>query len=118
MPALVVKCTWGVERPEALIQAFTVAATAAASGVEVSMWLTGEASLFALPGTPDVALPHATPLSALRDTILTSGTLTLCTQCALRRDLTQADLIEGVRIAGAATFVEESLRPDATVLVY
>ncbi len=118
MAALVVKCTWGVERPEALIQAFTVAATAAASGVEVSMWLTGEASLFALPGTDDVALPHAAPLSELRAAVLAAGTLTLCTQCALRRDLTQADLIEGVRIAGAATFVEESLRPDATVLVY
>lgn len=118
MPALVIKCTWGVEREETLVQAFTVAATAVASGVEVSMWLTGEASAFALPGTPDVTLPYAAPLSELRDAVLAGGTLTLCTQCALRRDITQADLIEGVRIAGAATFVEESLRPDARVLVY
>ena len=41
MTRLVVKCTWGVEREETLVQAFTVAATAAASGIEVSMWLTG-----------------------------------------------------------------------------
>jgi len=115
---LVVKCTWGVERAETLIQAFTVAATAAASGVEVSMWLTGEASLFALPGTEDVTLPHAAPLSQLRDAVMAGGTLTICTQCAQRRDLAPGDLIEGVRIAGAATFLEESLAPDATVLVY
>ena len=118
MARLVVKCTWGVERAETLVQAFTVAATAAASGIEVSMWLTGEASLFALPGTEDVMLPHAAPLSELREAIMTNGTLTICTQCAQRRDIAPGDLIEGVRIAGAATFVEESLAPDATVLVY
>jgi len=118
MNRLVVKCTWGVERAETLVQAFTVAATAAASGVEVSMWLTGEASVFALPGTEDVALAHAAPLSQLREAVMAGGTLTLCTQCALRRDIAPGDLIEGVRIAGAATFVEESLAPDTTVLVY
>jgi len=118
MPRLVVKCTWGVEREETLIQAFTVAATAAASGIDVSMWLTGEASLFALPGTDDVALPHAAPLSELREAVMSGGTLTLCTQCAQRRDIAAADLIEGVRIAGAATFLEESLAPGTTVLVY
>ncbi len=118
MTRLVVKCTWGVEREEALVQAFTVAATAAASGVDVSMWLTGEASLFALPGTDDVALAHAAPLSQLREAVMAGGTLTVCTQCAQRRDIAPSDLIEGVRIAGAATFLEESLAPDATVLVY
>ncbi len=118
MARLVVKCTWGVERAETLVQAFTIAATAAASGIEVSMWLTAEASLFALPGTEDVMLPHAAPLSELREAIMANGTLTVCTQCAQRRDISPRDLIEGVRIAGAATFLEESLAPDATVLVY
>ena len=100
------------------MQAFTVAATAAASGIDVTMWLTGEASLFALPGTDDVKLPHGAPLSQLRDAIMAGGTLTLCTQCAQRRDIAASDVIAGVRIAGAATFLEESLAPDATVLVY
>ena len=118
MSRLVVKCTWGVERAETLLQAFTVAATAAASGIEVSMWLTGEASVFALPGTEDVTLAHAAPLSQLRDAVMAGGTLTLCTQCALRREIAPEDLIAGVRIAGAATFLEESLAPDTTVLVY
>ena len=82
------------------------------------MWLTGDASAFALPGTPDVTLPHAAPLSELRAAVLAGGTLTLCTQCALRRDITPDHLIPGVRIAGSASFVEESLRPATTVLVY
>ncbi len=118
MARLVVKCTWGIDREETLVQAFTVAATAAASGIDVSMWLTGEASLFALPGTDDVKLPHSAPLSQLRDAIMAGGTLTLCTQCAQRRGIAASDVIDGVRIAGAATFLEESLAPDATVLVY
>lgn len=119
MPALVVKCTWGAERPEALVQAFTVAATGAASGLEVSLWLTGEASLHAVTGTPDVQIPHSPPLSQLRDAIVAAGgTLTVCTQCAARRDLRAQDLVPGARIAGAATFVAEATAAGATALVY
>jgi DNA gyrase subunit A len=72
---LVVKCTWGVERPEALFQAFTVAATAAASGNEVSLWLTGDAVLHAVAATPDAQLDHSPNLSVLRDAVTSSGRL-------------------------------------------
>jgi predicted peroxiredoxin len=44
--------------------------------------------------------------------------VTVCTQCAARRALTQDDLVEGVRIAGAAAFADEVLRDDAQALVY
>ena len=118
MARLVIKCTWGVERAETLLQAFTVAATAAASGVEVSMWLTGDATLHALPGTADVILPHSAPLSQLRDVIMETGTLTVCTQCVQRRDIGPDDVIPGVRIAGSAAFVAESLEVGTTALVY
>ncbi len=118
MPGLVVKATWGAERPEALLQAFTVAATAAASGLEVSLWLTGDATLTALPGTEDVRIPHSPPLSELRDAVLAAGTVTVCAQCAARRDIVEADLIPGARIAGAATFVAEATAEGATALVY
>lgn len=118
MPRLVVKCTWGVERPEALLQAFTVAATAAASGVDVSLWLTGDAVFQVVPGVADVELPHSPPLSQLRDAVLAAGTVTVCTQCVQRRDIGAHDLADGVRIAGAAAFVSESLEPESTVLVY
>ena len=50
MKKLVVKAMSGTDDPERAAQAFTVAATALASGFEVSLWLTSEASYFALPG--------------------------------------------------------------------
>ena len=116
---LVVKATAGIDAPERCSQAFTVAATAAAAGVPVSLWLTGESAWFALPGrAAEFALPHAAPLNDLLDAILAGGTVTLCTQCAARRDITQDDVIKGVRIAGAAAFVEEITADGAQALVY
>ena len=117
--SLVVKLTQGAEAPETANQAFTVAATALATGVGVSMWLTGEAAWFAMPdGAGDLKLPHATPLADLRATILAGGTLTICTQCAARRGITEDDVLRGVRIAGSASYVEEVLVDDAQALVY
>jgi len=116
---LVVKVTVGAEAAERCAQAFTVAAVAVASGVEVSLWLTGEASWFALPGrAEDFALPHSAPLAELRDAILAGGTITLCTQCAVRRDITEADVLRGVRLAGAAVFVAEVMTEGAQAVVY
>lgn len=116
---LVVKTTSGLDRPEACNQAFTVAAAAVVAGSEVSLWLTGEAAWLAVPGrAAELELPHAAPLPDLLGTVLAAGTVTVCTQCAVRRGLTEADLLPGVRIAGASVFVEESLRPDAQALVY
>src|SRR3954463_2811911 len=116
---LVVKATAGADSPERCSQAFTVAATAAASGVAVSLWLTGESAWFALPGrAAEFELPHAAPLPDLLDAVLAGGTGTLCPQCAARRGITGADVLPGVRIAGAAVFVEEALAPGAQALVY
>jgi predicted peroxiredoxin len=116
---LIVKCTAGADDAERCAQAFTVAATAAASGVAVSLWLTGEAAWFGLPGRAEAfVLPHSAPLADLRDTVLELGTLTVCTQCAKRRDIDPGDLLPGVRISGAASFVDEALQPDAQALVY
>ncbi|TWH30265.1 putative peroxiredoxin [Isoptericola variabilis J7] len=111
---LVIKTTSGTDRPEAANQALTVAA-----GAEVSLWLTGEAAWFALPGRADeLALEHAAPASELLEAVLAAGTVTLCTQCAARRGITADDVLPGVRIAGAALFAEEVLRPGAQALVY
>jgi predicted peroxiredoxin len=96
-----------------------VAATAIAAGFGVSLWLTGEASWFALPGrAAEFTLPHAAPLADLLDAVLAAGSVTLCTQCAARRALAAEDLITGVRLAGAATFVEEAMAENAQALVY
>ncbi|MDR6862886.1 DsrE family protein [Phycicoccus sp. 3266] len=116
---LIVKVTSGVEALERLNQAFTVAATAAASGVEVSLWLTGEATWLAVPGrAEEVTLPYAAELAELRDAVLAAGTLTVCGQCAARRGLEVDDLVAGATIRGAAAFVEEVMAPEAQALVY
>jgi predicted peroxiredoxin len=116
---LIIKLTAGVESPEKLSQAFSVAATAVASGAEVSLWLTGESAWMAVPGrAEEFSLPYAAELAELRDAVLADGRLTVCSQCAARRDLTEADLLPGVQIRGSAAFVEEVLQDDAQALVY
>lgn len=116
---LVVKVTAGADDAERCNQAFTVAATAVASGAEVSLWLTGDAVWFAVTGrAPDLALPHAVPANDLLAAVLAAGRVTVCTQCAQRRDITEADVLSGVRIAGASLFVEEALGDSVQALVY
>ena len=116
---LVIKATAGKDDPERCNQAFTVAAAAVASGVQVSLWLTGEAAWFSVPGrAADFSLPHAAPLTDLLASVLALGTVTVCSQCAARRDITPSDVIDGVRIAGAATFVAEITADGAQALVY
>jgi predicted peroxiredoxin len=116
---LVLKVTCGADDAEKLSQALTVAATAVASGIDVSLWLTGDATWLAVPGrVPDLGLEGAAPLSSLVESVLAAGRTTVCTQCAARRGITTDDIAPGVRIAGAATFLEESLADDVQALVY
>jgi predicted peroxiredoxin len=116
---LVIKVTAGADAPERCSQAFTVAAVAAASGVEVSLWLTGESAWFALPGrAAEFELPHSAPLPDLIEGVRAGGRITLCTQCAARRDIEEQDVLEGVRIAGAQVFVSEAMADDVQALVY
>ena len=116
---LVVKVTAGSDAPERCSQAFTVAATAVAAGAAVSLWLTGESAWFALPGrAAEFRLPHAAPLPDLLELLLETGTVTLCTQCAARRDIGPGDVLPKIRIAGAAVFVEEIMSDGAQAVVY
>jgi len=116
---LVVQVMAGANDPERCAQAFTVASTALASGAEVSLWLTGEAAWFAIPGKcEEFELPHSAKLADLRDAILAGGKITLCTQCAVRRGINEGDQIPGIIIAGAASFVEEILQSNVQALVY
>ena len=116
---LVVKITCGAEAPERANQGWTVAAMGLAAGASVTVWLTGEAVWFATPdGAADLGLAHATPLADLRATVLAGGTLTVCTQCAVRRGITEDAVLDGVRIAGSASFVEEVLGDETQALVY
>jgi len=117
--SLVVKATAGLDRPELVNQAFTVAASGIAAGADVSLWLTGEAAWLAVPGrAAQLELEHAAPLADLLEAVLEGGAVTVCTQCAARRGLTEGDLLPGVRVAGSAVFVEEVLAPRTQALVY
>lgn len=119
MRRLVVKVTAGAEEAERSNQGFTVAAAAAAAGAEVSLWLTGEAVWFAVPGRAEAfELPLATPLADLLQVVLATGSVTVCSQCAARRELVEEQLRDGVRIKGAATFAEEILGDGVQALVY
>lgn len=117
--SLVVKATAGTDEPERCNQAFTVAATAVATGVEVSLWLAGEASWLSLPGrAKELRLPEAPSIGDLLGTVLTAGTVTVCTQCAARRGFGEADVISGIRIAGASLFIQEAMSDGAQALIY
>lgn len=116
--SLVVKLTCGVEDAERANQALTVAAAGVAAGAAVSLWLTGEGVWFAVDGRqPDLGLEHAVPAADLM-AALAPAELTVCTQCAARRGLTGADLVDGARIQGAAAFVEAALGDEVQALVY
>ena len=117
--ALVVKVTCGAEDPERCNQGFTVAATALVAGADVSLWLTGEAAWFGVPGrAEEFSLPLATPLAELLGAVVEGGQVTVCSQCAARREITEDDVLPGIRIAGAAVFAEEVLRDGVQGLVY
>ena len=116
---LVVKVTCGAEDAERCNQAFTVAAAAAASGAEVSLWLTGDAAWFGVPGrAEEFTLDLATTLAVLLAPVMELGKVKICNQCAARRGLEAADLRDGVEIAGAAVFAEQVLREGVQALVY
>ena len=66
----------------------------------------------------DIVLPHSPPLADLLASIVAGGRVTLCTQCAARRDIGPGDVIEGIQIGGAATFVSEVTADGTQALVY
>ena len=79
----------------------------------------GEAVWFAVPGRqPDLELPYATPVAELIEAVRLGGTITVCTQCAARRELLVQDLVESATIQGAASFVEAALADNVQALVY
>src|SRR5262249_56782681 len=96
-----------------------VAGRAVAGGVGVSWWWAADASWRALPGrADDVVLPPSPPLADLLASIVAGGQVTLCTQCAARRDIGPGDVIDGIRIGGAAGCVAQGTPGAAPAPVY
>lgn len=104
------------DEPEKAATALTVAMTAAAGGATVDLWLSGPATMFAVADrAPQLDLELAPdPQQALA---LVSS-VSVCSQCAARRGLRDADLQPGARIAGAASLVELLLKDGTQVVTY
>jgi predicted peroxiredoxin len=111
--SLVIEVTCFHDAPERCRQAFTVAAAACAADVAVEIWLSGEGAWLARPGKA-----AELDLGDLLDLVVEMGRVTLCTESAARREITPDDLLAGVTIAGAATYVERLLREGTQALVY
>jgi predicted peroxiredoxin len=111
--SLVIEVTAFLDAPERCTQAFTVAAAACAACVPTEIWLSGEGAWLARPGRA-----AELDLTELLELVIEVGRVTLCTESAARRSIGPDDLLEGVTIAGAATYVERLLRPGTQALVY
>lgn len=116
---LVIKLTHAADDPERALVGLNVAATAAASGLKVSVFLAFEGVRLATPGYADGLTIEASPggRELLEGLLDAGGTLTVCGPCATRRDLVEGDFLPGTTIAGSAAFVAE-IADGATPLVY
>ena len=55
------------------------------------------------PSLLSFALVATTPITVAAERLLAGGRVTVCTQCARRRDVGESDVLPGVRVAGAPT---------------
>ncbi|MCU0277694.1 MAG: DsrE family protein [Candidatus Nanopelagicales bacterium] len=114
MNRLVVQLT--TDEPEKVAAALTVSMAAVASGADVALWLSGPASLLAVPDqAPDVDLEYA---PGLEEGLAAPNTVRVCSQCAARRGLRDTDLREGARIGGAMELVEALLTDGTAAVTY
>ncbi|CAN5211704.1 hypothetical protein BH20ACT8_BH20ACT8_09520 [soil metagenome] len=117
--SLVIKVTHALDDPERAHIGCNVASVALASGVGVHVFLAVEGVNLARPEiAAEVDVAEAPPLTELLDLLYDAATVTVCTPCALRRGLTDANFRDGTQMAGSARFVELATAPGAQALVY
>lgn len=101
---------------ETVATALTIAMAAAASGFPVHLWLSGPASMIAVPNRqPAYDLPGAPDRDDVLDAMLS---VSVCSQCAQRRGISESDLRPGARIAGATSLVEMLAADGTQALTY
>jgi predicted peroxiredoxin len=116
---LVIKVTNALNDPERAHLGCNVAAVALASGLQVHLFLAVEGVQLARPEVAEqLKVPDAPPITDLLDAIYAGGTVTVCTPCAIRRDLGEDDFRGGTIMAGSAQFVALLSADDTTGLVY
>lgn len=115
---LVVLITHGIDH-ELSSAAFTIANGGMTAGLKVSVFLTSSGVDLVRRRAADTT--HVTPLEPLADLIADflkrGGTLWACTPCVKSRGYEQADLIDGVIIAGASG-MHELIKNGAATLSF
>ena len=94
--------------PDKATVGFVVANAAVASGQETVIFLNVEGAYLASKGyADDIHEEGFAPLKQLLDQFIEAGgTLWVCSPCFKKRNLSEADLIEGATIVGGAKVVE------------
>lgn len=98
--------------------AWSVANTAAASDMAVTVFLVAAGADWARKGAADVARPNPLDpqVGEMIDNVLKSGgRILVCPPCAKVRGYTEDDLIDGAILAGAPAMLEVVNRGAATV---
>ncbi len=97
----------GLENPERATISLILAVTASKT-FETAIFVAAEASGICVKGAADnVVAPGYEPLTDLLDSFLSNGgKLWLCPACVKAKGISEADLIEGVEIAGAPRTME------------
>lgn len=117
--SLVVKVTHSLDDPERAHIACNVGAVAAASGLDVAVFLAIEGVHLARPEIPgQLEVADAPPIEDLLEALYAAGTVTVCTPCATRRGLGAEHFRPDTLLAGSAAFVELATAEGATALVY
>ena len=116
---VVVNLATGLEDSERVTVAFLVAGAAAASGKQVTMFLTKEAVRLALPGHAEgVACDGCPPLPTLAAQFADAGgRLLVCPICFNSRKLSEDALVTNAELGGA-TPLWEWIGDGATVFSY
>ena len=103
---LVIIATKGIDNEMSSV-AFTIANGAITEGMQVTVFLTSAA--IDLVRKRGVELTHVVPLNTLKQLINSfierGGRIVACPPCVATRGYVQEELIEGVEIAGASSFL-------------
>jgi uncharacterized protein len=117
MGKVMIHNTCGKDAVERASLAFVVARTALNSGQEATVLLTIEGVRVATKGYAEGLQAHGfDPLSKLvNDVIEGGGKVWLCGSCAKPRGITEADLVPGAQIVGAASAIEQMVNGAQTL---
>jgi predicted peroxiredoxin len=108
MARLLFHCTHGQDDPERAIVPFIAANVAAAAGQEAAVLLTIEGAWLCKRGEAEQVEAAGFPRLAelLASFVEAGGEIWGCSACTTPRGITEADLVPGARIVGAAAIVE------------